>query len=92
MTDELEISTNGALGRIALNRPQAIHALSREMIDGIFAALTAWRDDAAIGAVLFTGNGPKGFCAGGDVRAARALMLAGQAEAADAYILRPNTG
>lgn len=85
MTGELQVSTDGALGRIALNRPQAINALSLTMIEGIAAALAGWRDDPAIGAVLITGNGPKGFCSGGDVRAARALVLAGQAEAADAY-------
>jgi len=32
MTIELEITTDGALGRITLNRPQAINALSLEMI------------------------------------------------------------
>jgi enoyl-CoA hydratase len=55
------------------------------MIEGITAALLRWRDDPAIGAVLFTGNGAKGFCSGGDVRAARALVLAGRAAAADGY-------
>ena len=85
MTPQLEIRTDGALGRIVLNRPEAINALSLEMIGGITEALTRWRDDRAIGAVLITGNGPKGFCAGGDVRAARALVLEGKAEAADAY-------
>lgn len=85
MTDELQVSRDGALGRIALNRPQAINALSLEMIEGISEALLGWRDDPAIGAVLMTGNGPKGFCSGGDVRAARALVLEGRAGAADAY-------
>ena len=85
MTDELEISTEGALGLIALNRPQAINALSRGMIEGITTALLGWRDDPAIRAVLFTGNGPKGFCSGGDVRAARALVLDGRASEADGY-------
>jgi len=85
MTNELEITTDGALGRIALTRPAAINALSLAMIEGIFAALTRWRDDPAIGAVLFTGNGAKGFCAGGDVRAARALVVAGTPELADGY-------
>jgi len=85
MTEELQVSVDGALGRIVLNRPQAINALSREMIEGITAALTGWRDDAAIGSVLITGNGAKGFCSGGDVRAARTLVLEGRAEAADAY-------
>ena len=41
MTAELEISTDGALGRIALNRPQAINALSLDMIRGILATLLA---------------------------------------------------
>src|SRR6185312_4069315 len=85
MTDELEISINGALGQIALNRPQAINALNLDMIEGIEAGLLKWRDDPAIGAVLFTGNGPKGFCSGGDVRAARALVVAGTPERADGY-------
>ncbi len=85
MTDQVEIRTAGHLGRIALNRPAAINALSLDMIEAIAAALAAWRNDAAITAVLFTGNGPKGFCAGGDVRAARALVLEGTPEAADAY-------
>jgi enoyl-CoA hydratase len=85
MTEEVDISTDGALGRVVLNRPQAINALSRGMIEAISAALTRWRDDPAIGAVLFTGSGPKGFCSGGDVRAARALVIGGQAEEADGY-------
>jgi len=85
MTTELEITTDGALGRIALNRPQAINALSLDMIQGIHDALVRWQRDPAIGAVLFTGNGPKGFCSGGDVRAARALVVAGTPERADGY-------
>jgi enoyl-CoA hydratase len=85
MATELEVSTNGALGLITLNRPAAINALSLEMIEGITAILRRWRDDPAIGAVLFEGNGPKGFCSGGDVRAARAHVLERRPEAADAY-------
>jgi enoyl-CoA hydratase len=82
---ELQIFVDHALGRIGLNRPAAINALSLAMIDGIFAQLTAWRDDPAIGAVLFEGSGTKGFCSGGDVRAARALVVEGKAAVADAY-------
>jgi enoyl-CoA hydratase len=85
MSEEIEVSTEGALGRIVLNRPAAINALSLAMIEAIAAALAGWRADAAIGAVLVEGNGPKGFCAGGDVRAVRAAVLAGTPEAADAY-------
>jgi len=84
-SSQLEISRDGHLGVVALNRPEAINALSREMIDGIAQTLTAWRDDADIRVVLFEGRGPRGFCSGGDVRAARALVLAGKPDEADAY-------
>lgn len=85
MTQRLEIAIDGRLGLLRLNRPEAINALSRDMIDAIAAQLALWRNDDAIRAVLFTGNGPKGFCAGGDVRAIRQLMLDGRPEEADAY-------
>jgi len=85
VTDALEITTEGRLGRIALDRPRAINALSLSMIEGIAAALGRWRADPQIGAVLFEGRGEKGFCAGGDVRAAREHVLAGAPERADAY-------
>ena len=85
MTPQLEISTEGALGVIALNRPEAINALSGQMIEGITRRLVAWRDDPAIRLVLFEGRGSRGFCSGGDVRAARQMVLDGHPEAADAY-------
>ncbi len=85
MTANLEISIDGRLGRIALNRPSAINALSRDMIEGIAAQLVTWQADDSIGAVVIEGNGPRGFCAGGDVRAVRALVLAGTPELADTY-------
>jgi enoyl-CoA hydratase len=85
MTDELEIWTDGHLGRIRLNRPKAINALSLGMIEGIAAALEGWRDDPKIGAVLFDGAGEKGFCSGGDVRAARAHVVEGRPQDADHY-------
>jgi enoyl-CoA hydratase len=84
-TRQLEIGMEGRLGVIALNRPEAINALSFEMIEGIAAQLAAWRGDAKIRAVLFEGRGPKGFCAGGDVRYVREQVLAGRFDLADAY-------
>jgi enoyl-CoA hydratase len=60
---------DGALGRIRLNRPKAINALTLEMIHGITEALQAFAGDRAIGVVLVTGEGERGLCAGGDIRA-----------------------
>jgi enoyl-CoA hydratase len=85
MNADLQIERLGRLGRIVLDRPRAINALSREMIDGIVAALEGWRDDDGIRAVLFEGNGERGFCSGGDVRFARQLVLEGRLDAAADY-------
>jgi enoyl-CoA hydratase len=85
MTGQLDVIREGNLGIIALNRPEAINALSLEMIEGITRTLEQWRDDDEIRAVLFEGRGARGFCSGGDVRAVRELVLAGQLDAADAY-------
>ncbi|HEY4198990.1 MAG TPA: 3-hydroxyisobutyryl-CoA hydrolase [Devosiaceae bacterium] len=87
MSEFVETSTEGRLGIIALNRPQAINALSGEMIAAIAETLNAWRDDDAVQVVLFEGRGPRGFCAGGDVRAVRELVLAGKMDAAQSYFV-----
>ena len=58
----------GAVGRLTLNRPAALHALNTEMCRLMIAALQAWRHDAAVKAVLIDHSGERGFCAGGDIR------------------------
>ncbi len=58
----------GDWGRLTLNRPKALHALNTEMCRLMISALLAWRDDAAVEAVLIDHTGERGFCAGGDIR------------------------
>ena len=67
---EAEVLTriDGAVGRITLNRPKAIHALNRAMCETMIEALLAWRDDPAVASVLIDHAGERGFCAGGDIR------------------------
>lgn len=68
MTDVL-VSTIGALGRLTLNRPKALNALTLDMMRAIDSALTEWCDDDRIRAILIDGTGDRAFCAGGDIRA-----------------------
>lgn len=79
---------DGRVGRILLNRPKALNALDLPMIDAIAAALTAWRDDPSVHAVVIEGAGGRAFCAGGDIRAIRANALAGEKEAIEAFFSR----
>jgi enoyl-CoA hydratase len=65
---ELIIEVAGALGRIRLNRPEALNALTHDMVHGIDAALTRFADDASVTTILLSGDGTRGLCAGGDIR------------------------
>lgn len=68
MTDEVLISREGGVGRIRLNRPKAIHALTPGMVTTINEALLQWREDEGISAVIIDHAEGRGFCAGGDIR------------------------
>ncbi|WP_076708524.1 enoyl-CoA hydratase/isomerase family protein [Microbacterium oleivorans] len=78
----LLVRAEGSVGRITLDRPEAINAVDHGMISGIAEALDAWEHHPDIRLILLDGSGDRGFCAGGDVRALREQILAGDAAAA----------
>lgn len=63
------VRREGRAGRITLNRPQALNALTYPMVGVIREALEAWAEDPAIALVILDGSGGRALCAGGDVRA-----------------------
>jgi enoyl-CoA hydratase/carnithine racemase len=65
---DIHIRKQGHIGRITLNRPKALNALTYEMLTAIEAALDAWREDGAVQLVLIDANGARAFCAGGDIQ------------------------
>lgn len=67
-SDEVLIRREGRAGRITMNRPQALNALTHSMVGKIWAALNAWVADPAVELVLLDGTGDRALCAGGDVR------------------------
>ncbi|PRA82486.1 1,4-dihydroxy-2-naphthoyl-CoA synthase [Microbacterium sp. MYb66] len=68
------VSHDGGVARIAFNRPEVRNAFRPHTVDELYRALDIARQDAHIGAVLLTGNGPSpkdggwAFCSGGDQR------------------------
>jgi enoyl-CoA hydratase len=66
---EVIVRVEGRVGRLTLNRPQALGALTTNMCRLMIDALLAWRADGAVEAVLIDHAGERGFCAGGDIRA-----------------------
>ncbi|QAY75231.1 enoyl-CoA hydratase/isomerase family protein [Sphingosinicella sp. BN140058] len=75
MSADVLTMIEGRVARIRLNRPKAIHALTRDMCSAMIAALLEWRENPAIEAVLIDHAEGRGFCAGGDV-----VMLAKSGE------------
>lgn len=76
MTD-ISIRITGHAGRITLQRPQALNAMTYEMCLAIEAALDQWRDDPAVQHVVIDAEGDRAFCSGGDIADLYATGLAG---------------
>jgi enoyl-CoA hydratase len=61
------VETKGRVGIIRLNRPQALNALNKALIDELSRAVEALDADDKIGCMLVTGN-EKAFAAGADIK------------------------
>jgi enoyl-CoA hydratase len=61
------VERRGAVGVVTLNRPAALNALNAGLIAELASALDRLEADAAIGAIVLTGN-EKAFAAGADVK------------------------
>ena len=81
-TSEVIIERRGTAGIIRLNRPRALNSLTLPMIRAITAALHDFADDPEVASVVMMGEGERGFCAGGDIRALHESARAGDGLAA----------
>lgn len=68
MSAEILFSQSNDFGVITLNRPDALNALTWNMVTLMRSKLIEWERSPAIKAVLVKGAGEKAFCAGGDIR------------------------
>ena len=59
--------TRGPVGLITLNRPDALNALNKQLMDELSQALDGYEADDAIGCVVITGS-VKAFAAGADIK------------------------
>ncbi len=65
---DLTVWREGQLGRLRLNRPDALNALTHAMTLQIEKALRAWREDRGVEAIVIDASGDRAFCAGGDLQ------------------------
>ncbi len=79
------IRRQGRIGRLTINRPKSLNAIDHAMVRSLHCALDAWRGDPAVEAVVIEGAGGRSFCAGGDIRQVRNLVLAGDYAGAETF-------
>ncbi len=65
---EIIVRVHKNVGRITLNRPKALHALTLGMCEKMIDTLVEWQADPEIDMVMIDHTGERGFCAGGDIR------------------------
>lgn len=73
------------VGFIELERPQALNALSTDMIRAMHAALERWREDPDVLAVVVRSPHTRAFCAGGDIRFLYEAARRGDQDALDTF-------
>jgi enoyl-CoA hydratase len=69
MAMDIRFDRQGALAIVTLDRPQALNALTLEMVAALDERLAAWAGDVEVAAIVVRSAGGRAFCAGGDIRA-----------------------
>jgi len=67
MSETVRYETDGAVGVITLNRPDALNAMSGELLDALVQRGQEAAADEAVRCVVVTGAG-RAFCSGGDLK------------------------
>jgi enoyl-CoA hydratase/carnithine racemase len=68
MEPEIAFSCANGIGRVLLNRPKALNALTLEMSHALEDRLRGWAIDDGVRVVLVRAAGERAFSAGGDIR------------------------
>ena len=60
---------------VRLNRPKSLHALDESIVTALLKVFQDFQYDDAVKAIWLDSTTPKAFCAGGDVRKLRQLVI-----------------
>ena len=82
----LLLEIEAGIATLTINRPQALNAMTRELLEELGTAFSRLQEDPSVRVILLTGSGEKAFVAGADIAAmagfspleARELALLGQ--------------
>ena len=77
-TQDIICEKIGCCGVVTLDRPQALNALTLEMVVALAAALDSYARDCDIACVVVRSSSLRGFCSGGDIKQLYELGRAGK--------------
>ena len=66
--DNVQYQEKNGIGRIILNRPETLNALSEDVLQRLASILDKVKTDDRVKAVMITGAGEKAFSAGADIK------------------------
>ena len=81
----VHLRIEGRAGRITLDRPHALNALTHEIVQQIAGALPGWAADDRVRMLVIDATGDKAFCAGGDLKEIYRAGAAGDAGPARSF-------
>ena len=85
---EILVSTQGPVGVLTLNRPKALNALNRPLMEQLVRGLEAFEADPAVRCVIVAGS-QKSFAAGADIREMSSLKDGSEARSSlNAHLAR----
>jgi len=73
MSDTVLVTRDDGVAVVTLNRPEALNAMTSELMDYLPQVMRELANDPLVGCVVLTGAG-RGFCAGGDLKSRQAEL------------------
>jgi enoyl-CoA hydratase len=67
MSEQIQLTVDGAVATITLERADKLNALTMAMLEALEAACARLDGDLAVRAVIVASSSPKAFCAGADI-------------------------
>jgi naphthoate synthase len=64
--EDIRYETGGGIAKVTITRPDVLNAFRPQTLIEVSAAMEAAREDPEVGVIVFTGEGERAFCSGGD--------------------------
>jgi len=64
--EDIRYETGGGIAKVTIDRPDVLNAFRPQTLIEVATALELAREDTEVGVIVFTGEGERAFCSGGD--------------------------